>query len=471
MKPIRFGLASTVALVAVLTFSMGTSVSGKVAPGGVHAAADWAPKAPPAQYDPKAGPNAVKSRTFITDVCATADQLDCVESIAAYLNGAWVEGAPTETFDANQRIWTIAGLVNLDGNNRVAVVHQINYTGNIFLTTEIRSAAGNGDRDATGVQRNVKFRATIRTSWVLPTHIGGTVTDAKITVTKLAISGASKVTMEGVPTVGMVISDDSQLTSETGKGDYETREFSVGISDGRFYPIKQECIEKPTIMTADNGHGFSLPTFDKGNLDLKLTSPHFLSDGVSVHYGVYEAVIPLETAKCLWGDSITTASEFKVEVVETNGGTKTATRTVNVTTDGVSIKASGFTYSSPTIRVSYVAPVVATTTTTTTTSPATTTTTTPAAVPVAVSKPAKPTGLTTKISKGVLTVSFTKVSGVSYAVTAVKGKTKKTLRCASSAAKLTCTARSLARGTWKVSVVPSNSSGTGTAATKSVRIP
>ena len=430
---------------------------------GTLQAADWAPKDPPSQYSPTAGPNAVKRRDFITDVCTTTSQLDCVESIGAFLNGAWVDGVPTTTVTSYDRIWTIPGLVNLDGQNRVAVMHQINYTGNLFLTTEIRSARDYGDRDEIGVQRDVKFRATIRTSWVLPTHVAGPLTDAKLTVTKLPISGASKVTMEGTPTVGMVVLDESALTSETGKGSYETRQFSMGVSDGRFYPIKKECIEKPSIMTADNGYGFALPKFEKGNLDLKVSSPHFRSDGVTVHYGIYEANIPLETAKCLWGDSISAASEFKVEVVETSGSTKTATRSVTVTSDAVSIKATGFTYSSPTIRVSYVAPTVATSTTSSQ-APSNSSSI------VTTKAPAKPTGLAVSASKRALSVSFKRVTNVSYAVVATKGTTKKTLRCTSTKTQVKCQLSNAAIGTWKVTVTPKSAGQSGASASKSVKI-
>lgn len=410
-------------------------------------AADWTPKAPPSIYDPNAGPNAVRRTDYITDVCTTADQLDCVESIAAKLNGAWVAGTSTVDLDGPARLWEIPGVVNLNGSSRVSVTHKINYTGNLFLQTQINAAPvpgrGTGDRDENSLPRDIAFRAVVRTSWVLPTHVSGKSTETKIAVEKLAVSGASRVTLEGIPTTNMIVTDQTTLTSPTGKGEWDARVLSMTVSDGRFYPIKKDCIEKPTIMTSENGYGHPVPTYANGSLDLKVQSPHFRSDGVTKHIGVYEALIPLETAKCLWGDSITAATSFSVEVIETDGSTKTATTSVNVTAEAVEIKASGFTYSTPTIRVKAA-------TSTTGTTPATST------------KPAKPTRVRTAGGKGTATVSFARVKGVSYSAVGVKGKSRKTLRCTSSATRVTCKASKLGKGRWKITVTPRNGSTRGT---------
>lgn len=63
----------------------------------------------------------------------------------------------------------------------------------------------------------MKFRAVVRTSWVLPTHVSGKSTDTKVTVEKLSTSGASRIAMEGIPTVIMIVLDNSTITSPTGR--------------------------------------------------------------------------------------------------------------------------------------------------------------------------------------------------------------------------------------------------------------
>ena len=432
-------------------------------------AADWAPATPPAIYDPAAGPNAVRRKDYILDVCTTETQLDCVESIAAYVSDTWVEGTPTSTLNNGRdntpvsRNWTIPGVSPLSGGNELRVTHAINYTGNIFLETSIDSPAMRGDLDENSLPRDMKFRATVRTSWVLPTHIAGKMSGASIKVEKLSTSGASRVTMEGTPIVFMVVSDQSSLTNPQGRGDGDVRQFAMAVSDGRFYPIKKECVEKPTIMVTENGYGNPLPSFKNGALDLQVTAPHFRTDGVTEHIGIYEATVPLETAKCLWGDTIDKNSKFDVKVIGTDGSDKNAKTKVDVRDDVVTVTASGFTFSAPTVRVSYTAPTPPTTTASSTTS----STSTPVAAPVS---PAKPKGL--KIAKSATggTVGFARAKGVSYKVVATKGSARQTLKCKLSKTKVSCSGTGLAKGSWTVTVTPRQAGVTGTPATAKLKI-
>lgn len=431
-------------------------------------AADWSPATPPAQYPLNAGPSAARRRDFIVDVCSTPTQLDCVESIAAFLNGTWVEGTSTSTVNNGpdntpaSRNWTIAGLTALNGETELTVTHLINYTGNLFLQTTIAAKGTTGNRDANTLPRNTKVRATVRTSWVLPTHVSGKMADAKIAVEKLTTSGASRITMEGTPLIYMVVTNEASLTSPTGAGDYEVRDFSMTVSDGRYYPIKQTCIEKSAVMTSENGYGHPLPVFNNGKLDLKMTAPHFRSDGATEHIGIYEAIIPIDMAKCLWGDNVSKLSTFEVQVFETEGTEKNATKSVTVTDEAVIIKASGFTFSSPTVRVAYTTPATSATSSSSSTSSPTTTTTDP--------KPAKPTGVKVVASRGGGTIVFNRVKGLGYTVVATKGKLRKTIRCSLSATKATCKATGLTAGTWKVTVTPRNGSTSGTAQGVSLRV-
>lgn len=441
-------------------------------------AADWAPTTPPAEYPVNAGPNAVRRRDYIVDVCTTQSQLDCVESIAAYLNGSWVEGISTSTVvtggsgQPENRVWTIPGVTALDGQTDLTVTHVVNYTGNLLLQTSITSSGANGDRDENSLPRDTKFRATIRTSWVLPTHVSGKMTEASVAVEKLSTSGASRITMEGTPLVHMVISNDTSLTDPAGRGDYEIRHFSMTVSDGRFYPIKQDCIEKPAIMTSENGYGHPLPTFTGGKLDLKISAPHFRSNGTTEHLGIYEANVPMEMAKCLWGDTVTKSSSFEIQVFETEGTAKTSTSSVSVTDDAVVIRASGFTFSTPTVRVSYSAPAAPTSSSSSssTSSSSTTSSTTSTSTTSTIPAPGKPAAVKVVAGKSGGSISFTRVKGVKYSVVATKGSARKTIRCAQSSIKVTCKATALSRGRWKITITPRIGSTTGVARTTQLNV-
>jgi hypothetical protein len=390
-----------------------------------------------------AGPNAVRRTDFINDVCVTAVQLDCVESIAAQLNGTWVLGTATESLVGDSRTWNIPGVVNLNGSTQVSVTHKVNYTGNLLLQTQINAVPVNGssgDLDQNSLPLGVKFRAVVRTSWVLPTHVSGKSTETKVTVEKLATSGASRIAMEGIPTVHMIVLDNSTITSPTGKGANDVRALGMTVSDGRFYPVKKECVEKSTIMTSENGYGHPLPTYADGKFDLKLQSPHFRTDGVTEHIGVYEAFIPTDMAECLWAEPISSTDVFAASVFETAGEAKPATTTVTVTSEGVVIKASGFTYSSPTIRVSKSSSPKASTTV------------------QAGSTLASPTGVKAVGAKQTASVSFARQQGVRYSVSATKGSTKRTFVCSLGKTRVTCKASRLAAGKWKVTVVATSGS-------------
>jgi hypothetical protein len=396
-------------------------------------AADWAPKDPPSIYVIGAGPNAVRRTDFLNDVCVTAAQLDCVESVAAQLGGAWVLGTPTESFIGDSRTWDIPGVVNLNGSTQVSVTHKVNYTGNVFLQTQINAVpigGSRGDLDQNSLPLGVKFRAVVRTSWVLPTHVSGKSTDTKVTVEKLSTSGASRIAMEGIPTVIMIVLDESTITSPTGKGANDSRALGMTVSDGRFYPVKKECIEKSTIMTSENGYGHPLPVYADGKFDLKVQSPHFRSDGITEHVGVYEAFIPTDMAECLWAEPISSSSVFDASVFDTAGQAKPATTSVTVTSAGIEIKASGFTYSSPTIRVSK-----------------------SSSAPQVGSTLASPTGVKASGAKKTASISFTRQKGLRYSVSAVKGTSKKTFVCSLGKTRVTCNASRLTAGKWKVTVL------------------
>jgi hypothetical protein len=300
----------------------------------------------------------------------------------------------------------------------------------------------------------------------------------KTTIEYLSQSGATEITFEGTPTYTMGIGSEAEAGSAStgifndpnGKGSWGMLLFNASTIDGRFYPIKKECIEKPTIVTSANGYGMSVPKFTDGQLDLRVDAPHFRPDGTTVHYGLYEAVVPLVTAECLWGKTINSASQMKIEVFETaSGETKTASTSVSISGDTLLIRASGFSYSSPTIRVK-LADVTTTTSTvppTTTTQPATTTTMANIAYATAI---AAPKSVKVKATRGIVKATFTKATGVSYSATAKKGKVTARFTCKSIKTTVTCTSKKLARGSWVMTVTPSKNGTKGTPAKKTIKV-
>ncbi len=424
-------------------------------------AADWAPKDPPSIYSPTAGPNAVRRTDYIPNVCVAPTDLDCVESVAAEVNNNWVQGVYQQSVSdgpANGTHWKVAGLKHKDNSDDLYVYHFYNFTGNLFLTTRIRSKLSG--QFETNFQSDLKLRVVIRTSWVLPTYTAGAVSSARSVSEKLSTSGASRVTMEGVPELTTIVNDQATLTSPTGKSASETREFSVTVSDGRFYPLKKSCVEKPTLTLGHDGYGPTLPKFEKANLDLNITAPHFLSDGTTENVGFFEALIPLETATCLWGFEVTEKTQFGVSVFETEGSKKSAKTSVKFTKDGVVVSAKDFTYSSPTVRVNAVESSAATTVPTTSLDSSTATTTLPAIIK----------SVKTAVNRGIITATFSHTKKTTYKAVATTAKSSKKLKCATKGTKVTCVSTRLSRGVWTVAITPTTGGKKGATISKRVRV-
>ena len=451
---------------------------------GPSSAATWSPAPIPSRTRVWVGP------------CVSSTDLDCVESVGAVINGQEVKGTltgrtgPSADGGISSYEWRIQGLVNEDGKDLVS--SQVLLTGantertNLYpstlvgLSVSVYATNSDGFRpqwesgldtcDAVNgrmngkcvrygnLQSGIKFSVIVRTSWTMPSLVSSKNGETTTAVEKLATSGASRVTVAGIPhrTLGVDPPQVNSVDSSTSRGAWANRLFGFDVLDGRQFGSLASCYEQPTLVVSDNAWGPSVPTFDRstGALDLKVRNPHFDVDGTTLFTGAYQARIPQETAQCLWGPKIASTKQFKVSVIEDSTGSSKVS-TTSVTSDGTTfrIDASGFTFSSPTIRV-------------TADESLGTTTTTINKTPV----PSKPTGVSTVAARGSVTVTFSSVSGVSHTVTATYGSLRKTFSCRVGTSKVTCSAKSMKKGTWKLSIVPRNSSGAGTAYTKSVRV-
>jgi hypothetical protein len=104
-----------------------------------------------------------------------------------------------------------------------------------------------------------------------------------------------------------------------------------------------------------------LPTYDPatGSLIYRVASPHFMPAGKEFS-GVYSMVLNRDYANCIWKLS-GAAISASVEVLNDNGKPKIATVSAKFNKKTINFLASGFTFSSPTLRVKLVQskPIVA----------------------------------------------------------------------------------------------------------------
>ena len=96
----------------------------------------------------------------------------------------------------------------------------------------------------------------------------------------------------------------------------------------------------------------SIPKWNKSkaSLEYKVTAPHFRSNG-EVATGIYELQINEKVAKCLWGVSLT-PQNVQISVIDNDGNAKVAVAVLSTYSGMVKFRATGFTYSNATLRVS-----------------------------------------------------------------------------------------------------------------------
>ena len=231
-------------------------VASLVIPMWVEPVFAWTPQTPP------------DGKFAWVGVCESPDQLDCIESIGAYVDGSYVAGylsgrlpdPGSELVDGKwvkvvpdadwsgwfTREWTIPGLVNEDGTSNIiaygrltssnvkdARCNPLNPSQGCAPMLDIYASAtwldsfkrpwesgskqcSNPERDPGSplygmcwrlghLQQGIKYRVVVRTSWLLPTVVVSKSDQTVVTTERLAVSGASKIAIEGIPykTVGL----------------------------------------------------------------------------------------------------------------------------------------------------------------------------------------------------------------------------------------------------------------------------
>ena len=93
------------------------------------------------------------------------------------------------------------------------------------------------------------------------------------------------------------------------------------------------------------------PKFDRasGSLDYRVAAPHYTSGGNLVR-GTYDLIMRSSVARCVYGFS-NAPLNASISVVENNGQTTVATKSVSERDGWIRIAAYGFGFSSPTIKV------------------------------------------------------------------------------------------------------------------------
>lgn len=105
------------------------------------------------------------------------------------------------------------------------------------------------------------------------------------------------------------------------------------------------------VTTNSNAYIAGPPVFKDGVLSYKVSSPHYDSKG-EIQVGTYDLAIRSDIARCIYG--FTSAPiQASVSIIYDDGQTKSATTVVSERNGWLKLSAKGFTYSSPTLKVSF----------------------------------------------------------------------------------------------------------------------
>ena len=162
---------------------------------------------------------------------------------------------------------------------------------------------------------------------------------------------------------------------------------------------------KGIVTTNATVYGSGPPSFNTttGSLDYKVAAPHFTRTG-DVFKGAYNLIMRSDVARCFY--NFTTAPvKADISVIEAAGTEGKATTSIKEENGWLTLSATGFSHSAPTVRAKLSQDAA----TTTTLAPTTTTTaTTLAPVQVTVPVIVKAIGITTRIKKTISGTSLAK---------------------------------------------------------------
>ena len=128
----------------------------------------------------------------------------------------------------------------------------------------------------------------------------------------------------------------------------------------QYYYQDTKCLNKGIIngIVSTNATVFdsSAPKWNTADssLNFRVGAAHHLSNK-DVFQGYYSMIVNNVTARCYWGNNLANASA-SISVLGENGQQSVATTSVVTRSNWVYFNASGFTFSTPTIKVKYVAP-------------------------------------------------------------------------------------------------------------------
>ena len=303
--------------------------------------------------------------TFNFGICQSPTATECIVSVGVVeesgklIPGTHIEDISSPEFkegtntklDGNS-FWMIN---NGKENQKVAIKAEIDTPAHILYGTNTGAALRVFVEDAANV--TVKMRIVIRTSWLKPQNVQLVAENADFSQKKL--TNGNEWTFEGSKTEVFNYMDwaAASKTNFMAKADSVSTSLRFFIhhvgadNNSSFFPI--DCADKGYTVQAWNSEAAGTPYWDKASdsLNFGVIAPHLKVNGEQ-NTGFFTLWAPEEFIKCRWPEStLIGAAKVTVEVLNPDGTQQVAVTSVRQANKTLYFSASGFHYSSPTIRV------------------------------------------------------------------------------------------------------------------------
>ena len=314
-------------------------------------------------------------------LCPTPQALTCIESVSAIYSYGRVSpftlvDVATDTFldqknQKNENGWMQWSFIDDKGNTRlietIGSLSGENYKGqqvNFNLQPKLTFLFLPGENGITkeDVTSGIKFKFVFRSSWVVPAAsfmmaANGEFLDEKI-------SNGNRYTYVGSPFLGVNFSGQleglTEKESEKTKSSSEELRMYFLIDHASSLPngsyVDTRCAKYGYPVTSHNAYGGGVPWLtDNDTLNFSIFSPHLLSTG-ELNKGFFATDMSVAYMDCFWpGNNVTKSPKVEISVINSDGTVQLATTSVTITKDKIfQVRAFGFHYSQPTIRIKVV---------------------------------------------------------------------------------------------------------------------
>lgn len=215
---------------------------------------------------------------------------------------------------------------------------------------------------------HTEVRFKVRTSYLIPQNVQLVAEDSNFSQTKIAGGNLWMFQGRGTPVSSYMdySAPDKRDFSAKADADFSTLHFIIHHGDTDlsrgYWPAV--CGDKGYTVQAFNSNSAGSPSWNAQtqSLDFAIQSPHTKADG-SANFGFFKIWTTDEFIDCKWpGNTLSSSPRLEVRIISEDGETQTSINEVLHKDGKIFVSASGFHYSSPTIKLlpaGAAAPVVA----------------------------------------------------------------------------------------------------------------